>query len=139
MKRDVDYYLSIGMDKVTAEYFASGIKDIVSVKPNLDFTLTLEYDNGQVRIFDCKHLLGEGTVFEPFIDYENFKRVYVSDNGRRVCWDIDPEVDSNEVWNNVVDLCADALYIESVPLEDLKAEYDFSKAIKNPYNEKLEK
>lgn len=114
MKRDVDHYLSKGMDKPTAEYFASGIKNVVSVKSNSDFTLTLEYDNGQVRIFDCKHLLNKGTVFEPFLDYENFKRVYVSEDGRRVCWYIDPNINSD----NVVDLCADSVYIKSIPMKD---------------------
>ena len=51
------------------------------------------------------------------MECDNFRRVYFSSNGRKVCWDVDPEVDSNEVWDNVVDLCADAVYIDSIPYE----------------------
>ena len=98
MSKDVHYYMSKGMERKVAEYFASGIKKIISVNPNKDYTLTLSYD-------------------EPFMEWDNFRRVYFSSNGRKFCWDVDPEVDSNEVWDNVVDLCADAVYIDSIHYE----------------------
>ena len=33
-----------------------------------------------------------------------------------IAWDIDPNIDSHQVWNNKVDLCPDTCYIDSVPL-----------------------
>ena len=115
MNRDVEFYLNHGFDKDAAEYFASGRKEIVKVLPNDDFTLTLTFDNGEVRLYDAKPLLEPGTVFEPFIKYENFKRVYL-DEMNCVSWDIDPNVDSNVVWNNKVNIDADNCYLKSVPI-----------------------
>ncbi len=115
MKKDVNYYLSKGFDRSMAEYFASGRRRITAVKPNSDFTLTLDFDNGERRILDCKPFLKVGTVFAPFVQFENFKRVYLDDT-HCVSWDIDPAVDSNIVWNNKVDLSPDSCYVDSVPM-----------------------
>ena len=115
MSNSVEYYLSKGFDRKTAEYFAGGRKRIVSVLPNNDFTLTIGFDNGENRLFDVRPFLKKGTVFEPFLLLENFKRVYV-DEQHTVCWDIDPDVDSNIVWNNKVDLSPDSCYIDSTPV-----------------------
>lgn len=117
--KDVSYYLSKGFDKPTAEYFAQGRRTILTVEPNEDFTLTLSFDNGEKRIYDVKPLLESGTVFEPFADYDNFKRVYLDDS-HCVSWDIDPDVDSNVVWNNKVDICPDSCYIDSINIDDLE-------------------
>lgn len=46
------------------------------------------------------------------MDYNNFCRVYL-DESHCVSWDIDPNVDINEVWSNKVDLCPDTCYVES--------------------------
>ncbi len=114
MPNNVEYYLSKGCDRAAAEYFASGRKKIISVSPNEDFTLTLCFESGERRILDCKPFLDEA-VFKPFNNYENFKRVYLDDTSC-VAWDIDPNVDSNVVWNNKVDLCPDSCHIDSVPI-----------------------
>lgn len=58
----------------------------------------------------------EGTIFEPLMRYENFKRVFL-DEMHGAAWDIDPAVNSEEVWNNRVNLCPDACYMDSVPAE----------------------
>ena len=108
----VQDYLSRGFDRKTAEYFASGRKRITSVTANDDFSLRLCFDNGEVRLLDCEPLLEVGTVFAPFRELSNFKRVYL-DEFNCVSWDIDPNVDSNEVWSNKVDLCPDSCYIQS--------------------------
>lgn len=118
MANTVEYYLSKGFDRKTAEYYASGKKKITKVVPNDDFTLTITFDNGERRLLDMRPFLREGTVFEPFIKYENFCRVYV-DDANCIAWDIDPNVDSNEVWNNKVDLCSDSCYIDSIPISDI--------------------
>ena len=115
MANTVEYYLSKGFEPSMAKYFAGGRRKITSVTPNDDFTLTLDFDNGEKRCLDVKPLLKKGTIFEPFCDIGSFKRVYL-DEQHCVSWDIDPAVDSSEVWNNKVDLCPDTCYVDSVPI-----------------------
>lgn len=115
MPNTVEFYLSKGFDKAMAEYYASGRRKITSVKPNEDFTLLLNFDNGEQRIFDVKPLLEKGGVFIPFREYSNFSRVYL-DDCNAVSWDIDPNVDSDIVWNNKVDLSPDSCYVDSTPI-----------------------
>ncbi|MBQ2964746.1 MAG: DUF2442 domain-containing protein [Clostridia bacterium] len=111
---DIAYYLARGFDKEVAEYYVSGRKRIVSVVPNHDFTLTLHFDNGEERIYDMKPFISDDTVFKPLKDYEVFSRVYLDDSAC-VSWDINPEIDSNIVWSNKLDLCPDSCYIYSIP------------------------
>ena len=125
MGESVEYYLSKGYDRKMAEYFASGRKRITKVVPRNDFTLVLSFDNGEIRLYDARPLLQAGTVFAPFREWNNFRRVYL-DEDHSVCWDIDPNVDSNEVWNNKVDLCPDSCYVETVVLLS-KGEVDSKK------------
>ena len=125
MGKSVEYYLSKGYDRKMAEYFASGRKRITKVVPRNDFTLVLSFDNGKIRLYDARPLLQAGTVFAPFREWNNFRRVYL-DEDHSVCWDIDPNVDSNEVWNNKVDLCPDSCYVETVVLLS-KGEVDSKK------------
>ena len=114
MSNTVEYYLSKGFDIKTAEYFSKGRKKITAVSTNEDFTLTLIFDNEEKRIYDMKPYLKKGTVFETFSEYDNFKRVYL-DECNCVSWDINPEIDSDTVWSNKVDLCPDTCYIDSIP------------------------
>ena len=116
MGKSVEYYLSRGFDQKMAEYFSAGRRRITGVVPNDNFTLTLTFDNGERRIYDAAPLLQAGTVFAPFRDLENFRRVYL-DEICCVSWDIDPTVDSNVVWNNKVDLSPDNCYVDSRPVE----------------------
>ena len=125
MGKSVEYYLAKGYDRKMAEYFASGRKRITKVVPRSDFTLLLSFDNGEIRLYDARPLLQAGTVFAPFREWNNFRRVYL-DEDHSVCWDIDPNVDSNEVWNNKVDLCPDSCYVETVVLLS-KGEIDSKK------------
>lgn len=120
MPKTVEYYLSQGLDRPMAEYFASGRKKLVAVSPQSDFSLLLTYENGEKRVLDMKSTLAQGGVFTPFREYENFKRVYI-DDCNSVSWDIDPNVDSNVVWNNKVDICPDSCYVDSIPLSEYKA------------------
>ena len=99
MPNTVDYYLSKGFDRPMAEYFARGRKRLAAVAPQRDFTLLLTYEDGEQRVYDMKPLLEKGGVFAQFRDYEEFKRVYL-DDCHDVAWDIDPNIDSNVVWNN---------------------------------------
>ena len=115
MANTVEYYLSKGFDRRTAEYFAGGRKRITRVVPNSDFTLTISFDNGEKRLYDMHPLLKKGTVFEPFMKSENFRRVYVDDT-HCIAWDVDPGIDSNKVWSNKGDLCPDSSYLDSIPV-----------------------
>lgn len=112
-KRTVAYYLSKGFDILAAEYFASGRKKLTRVEAISDSTLLLIYDEDEERIYDCRHLLREGGVFEPLRDSSVFRRVFLEHGA--VCWDIDPAVNSDEYIENRIDLCPDACYISSVP------------------------
>ena len=118
MTKDVNYYISKGLDTKMAEYYAAGRRKIIAVTPKEDFTLLLNFDNGEQRLFDCKPFLKEGTVFEPFLLYDNFKRVYL-DEEHCVSWDIDPQIDSSKVWGNKVDISPDTCYVESIPTENI--------------------
>ena len=115
MGKSVEYYVSKGYEQKMAEYFASGRRRITEVVPNDNFTLTLTFDNGEKRLFNAAPLLQDGTVFAPFQEWDNFRRVYL-DESHSVSWDIDPAVDSSVAWNNKVDLCPDTCYVDSVPL-----------------------
>lgn len=115
MSKDIQFYLSKGMDQATAAYYASGRKKILSVTPNADFTLTLGFDNGEKRLLDCRPFILDGTVFAPLKVFETFKRVYLDEDGC-VSWDIDPDIDSSVVWNNKLDLCPDSCYIDGQPI-----------------------
>ena len=116
MGKSIEYYLSKGFDPKMAEYFANGRRTITGVVPNDDYTLTISFDNGEKRLYNMAPLLVPGTVFEPFTDIENFRRVYI-DDCHCIAWDIDPNVDSNVVWNNKVDLSPESCYIDSMPLQ----------------------
>lgn len=115
MANKLDYYLSKGFDRKTAEYYANGRKKVIDVDPNDDFTLTISFDNGETRILNMQPYLKKGTVFEPFTKLENFRRVYV-DNTQCIAWNIDPKIDSNIIWNNKVDICSDSCYLDSIPV-----------------------
>lgn len=116
MGNSVEYYLSKGFTQKMAEYFAAGRRRITGVVPNDNFTLTLTFDNGERRIYDAAPLLQLDTVFAPFRDLKNFRRVYL-DDCHCVSWDIDPMIDSSVVWSNKVDLCPDSCYVDSCPIE----------------------
>ncbi len=116
MTRNVEYYLSKGFDIRMAEYFANGRRKIINVEPNDDYTLTLTFDNGEIRYYDVKPIIQEGTVFAFLSVPEHFKQVYL-DKEHSVAWDIDPNIDSNIVWGNKVDLCADTCYVDSIAVK----------------------
>ena len=118
MGNSVEFYLAKGFDQKMAEYFAKGRKKITAVTANDNFTLTLTFDNEEKRMLNMLPALLPDTVFAPFRKLENFKRVYL-DEAHTVCWDIDPNVDSNIVWSNKVNLCPDTCYVDSIPVVEV--------------------
>jgi hypothetical protein len=75
---------------------------VKSVEPNPDYTLTLTFTNGETRVFDVKPYLEKG-IFRELVNRSIFNSV------RPVLGSIQ--------WKNGQDLCADTLYLDSVPVE----------------------
>ncbi|MBR5966393.1 MAG: DUF2442 domain-containing protein [Treponema sp.] len=115
MPNTVEFYLSKGFDEKAAKYFASGRKKPVNVMPQDSAKILITFDNAEKRILDMTPLIKDGTVYRALKDANTFKRCYIDSNGS-VCWDINPEIDSEKVWSNKIDLGADTCYLESVSL-----------------------
>jgi len=91
---------------------------IIRVIPNDDYTLLLEFSNNQERIYDMKHnLFG---IFDVLRNIDKFKEVFIDEHGN-IGWDIDNNIDSNIYWNNRIDICKDAIYLDSHPSNSSKA------------------
>ncbi len=71
---------------------------VKTVKPIKDFKLLLEFDNGELKIFDVKPYIDKG-IFKVLSDKNQFNSVRV--------------VDGSIQWNNETDFCPDTLYLES--------------------------
>lgn len=115
MKKNVDYYISKGFDKKTAEYFTEGRKKSIRVVPNNDYKLLITFDNKETRLFDVKPFIKKGTVFYALNDIKIFNNCYI-DSNNSVCWDKNPNIDSEKQWSNKIDIGADNCYLESVPV-----------------------
>lgn len=100
---------------ITADYFAHGRRIIRSVQPQPDYTLLLHFDNGECRRLDMNPAIQAGGVFKHLAAWQDFRRVYL-DVRHCVSWDIDPNVDSETVWNNKIDLDPDGCYLDSTPI-----------------------
>lgn len=72
---------------------------VQDVKPNPDYTLTLTFANGEVRLFDVKPYLDRG-IFKELRDKAVFNSVR-------------PFLGSIQ-WQGGQDFCPDTLYLESV-------------------------
>jgi hypothetical protein len=105
-------YIAMGMDERAARYFSMGRRRIRTAEPQEGHRIVLTFDNGERRILDCSSKLTEGSIFQKVAAPEDFNRVFVDENGN-LAWDIDPTVDSAKIWNNRIDFCRDACYLES--------------------------
>lgn len=95
------------------EYFKNGARKIIKVVPNDNYSLTVYFDNGEVRVYDMsEHLFG---VFEILKDRNKFKEVFIDEYGN-IAWDRDKTIDSNIKWDNRIDICKDSVYMDSIPL-----------------------
>lgn len=75
---------------------------IIAVVPQGDFLLHLTFDEGEERLFDMKPYL-KGSLFAPLNNEDLFRKVRVSSRPRGL------------KWPNGADLCADMLYLNSLP------------------------
>ena len=71
---------------------------IVSVKTLSDYKIWIKYADGVEGEVDLSHLVGKG-VFSQWEDINVFQSIHLG-NGRSI------------TWNDQIDLCADALYLE---------------------------
>ena len=62
-----------------------------------------------------KNLIKSNTVFEFLSDWNNFSKVYL-DSDSIVSWDKNPNIDSEKVWSNKIDLSTDSLYVDSTTI-----------------------
>jgi hypothetical protein len=69
-------------------------------RPNPDYTLTLTFVNGEVKVFDAKPYLSRG-IFQELQDKFYFSRVQ-------------PFLGSIQ-WPHGQDFCPDTLYLDSIP------------------------
>ena len=92
------------------EYF-NNPRRIVAVEPLADYILRLTFDNGEIKCYNMQDKL-QG-VFSVLQNQTKFQKVFLDEFGN-VAWDIDETVDSSVHWNNRIDLCKDALYLDSI-------------------------
>ncbi len=104
---------NVQMPNNVREYFESGSKTIKNVMANEDYTLTIQFNNDEIRLYDMSCMLYG--VLEILKDKDKFKEVFIDEFGN-IAWDIDKDIDSSIHWNNRIDLCKDSLYLESKPL-----------------------
>jgi len=71
---------------------------VKEVKPNDDFTLTITFENGEVKAFDVKPYMNTGM----FTELKN----------QSVFYSVKPLLGSIQ-WGNGLDLCPDTLYLNS--------------------------
>ena len=77
---------------------------VEDVKPNPDYTLTVTFINGEVKVFDVKPYLDKG-IFRELRDKGLFNSVK-------------PFLGSIQ-WRNGQDFCPDTLYLEGVSRRNL--------------------
>jgi len=76
--------------------------DVVSVKPQKDFCLALEFENGERRLFDMRPLL----ALKP---WDRIANLHLFERAR---------VDyGTVVWPGEIDIAPETLYDESTPIE----------------------
>jgi len=75
---------------------------INSVKSNNDYTLTITFNNGEIKRFDVK----------PYLKFDIFKEL----KELSLFCSVRPYLGSIQ-WKNGQDFCPDTLYLESEPIE----------------------
>ena len=101
------------LDEKTKKYFEAP-KQIVKVQADDDFNLHLTFDDGEKRIYNMREEL-DG-IFVVLRDKTKFQSVFLDEFGN-VAWDVDDSIDSEEHWENRIDMCKDALYMNSIPVD----------------------
>ena len=111
---DIKFILEGDMlNEKVKEYFQNPRK-IQKIETDEEYNLILFFDNGEKKRYPMKERLTG--VFEVLKDRRKFVSVFIDEFGNPA-WDIDEKTDSSIHWENRIDLCKDALYLESEPVE----------------------
>lgn len=71
---------------------------VIDVKPLANYQLEITFSNGEVGMYDCRHLLNFG-VFQEIKDESYFRQARA--------------LDGTVVWPHEQDICPDTLYLDS--------------------------
>jgi len=85
--------------------------DVAAVVANNDYTLTLTFTNGEVKVYDMKPWLDKG-VFRELQNIGYFRCVRLDGGG-------------SIQWPHEQDVCPDSLYEKSVPVDELTKQMEF--------------
>jgi len=92
-------------------YYQNGKRKLIQITANDDYSLTLQFDNGETRLYDLKDkLAGVLSVLE---NKAKFAEVFIDEHGN-IAWDIDTSIDSNRVYSNRIDISSDSAYIYGI-------------------------
>ena len=86
---------------------------LFQVIPTDDYLVYLYYDNGEIRLFDCRWILEESGVYERIKEPAKFRELCTIMNGT-LAWDTSGVRDPYRC----IDLCPDTVYQDSVPSKD---------------------
>jgi hypothetical protein len=75
------------------------LPNIIKVSPLADYTLAIEFDNGEKGILDMKEYLEFG-VFKKLKDLSEFSRVKIVFD--TIEWDSGPDLDPEFIYNKTV-------------------------------------
>ena len=89
------------------------MRTITTVRVEPNFKLSLTYSDGRTIVSDIQALIKRGGVFAKLSDPKLFAQVQIGNKGRSI------------QWSGEIDLCADALWLES---NCEKESYDMSQA-----------
>lgn len=101
------------LDEKAKKYFENPRK-LKAVKTGNGYSLVLTFDNEETRIYDMEKELNG--IFSVLRERSKFEKVFIDEFGN-AAWDIDETVDSSKHWNNRIDICKDALYMDSKPMK----------------------
>jgi len=87
---------------------------LYQVYPTDDYKIYLYYDNGEIKVYDCKWILGEKGVFEKIHNIKNFMRLCTIMNNT-LAFDISEKFDTY----NCIDICPDTIYEDSISCKDI--------------------
>ena len=87
---------------------------LYQVIPTDDYKVYLYYDNGEIKLYDCKWILEKDGIFTKIHDIKDFKRLCTIINGT-----LGFDVNENRDTYNCIDICPDTVYEESVKVEDV--------------------
>lgn len=97
------------MNQDIHDYFENP-REICAVEPLENYVLCLTFDNGEIKHYEMQGKL-DG-VFAVLKSKSKFAHAFLDEFGN-VAWNIDDTIDSSVHWNNRIDLCKDALYMDS--------------------------